>query len=237
MKLGVNVDHVATLRQARKVVGYPCPLTAARIAQRFGADSIVAHLREDRRHIKEKDIFAIKKNIRVDLNLELSVDKNIVRIAAKLKPDKATIVPERRQEITTEGGFDLIAKQKQIIQALKRLWQAGIAVSVFINPDISQISKAKALGIDTIELHTGKYADAKNKKERDRQFQRIYAAARFAKNLGFFVAAGHGLNYRNVKRIAKIKYIDELNIGHSIIAESVFIGLGSAIRKMRRLIK
>ena len=237
MKLGVNVDHVATLREARKIVDYPCPLDAVMIAQRSGADSIVVHLREDRRHIKEKDVFSIKRKIGKDLNLEMSVDEEIVSIACGLKPGKATIVPERRQEITTEGGFDLIGREKRTKQVLKRLRKYGIPMSVFIAPSLSQIKKADELGIDTIEIHTGRYADAKTKKERDRQFRIVRDAAKFAKGLGFFVAAGHGLNYQNVKRISRIKYIDELNIGHSIIAESVFVGLAKAVKRMKALIK
>ncbi|MFC1514429.1 pyridoxine 5'-phosphate synthase [Candidatus Omnitrophota bacterium] len=237
MKLGVNVDHVATLREARKIVDYPDPLAAALVAQRSGADSIVVHLRTDERHIKEKDVRSIKKKIKVDLNLEMSVHPRIVAKALAIRPQKATIVPERRQEITTEGGLDLMRCQKRIVDVLRRLRRARIAMSVFIAPSISQIIKAKDLGIDTIELHTGKYANAKTKKEKDDEFRKIFYAAKFAKNLGFFVAAGHGLHYGNTKRIAKIKYIDELNIGHSIIAESVFLGIAKAVRTMKSLIR
>lgn len=236
MKLGINIDHVATLRQARKIVQYPSPLTAALIAQSSGADSIVIHLREDRRHIQEKDAFLIKKIIDIDLNLEMSINPQIVQIASRLKPNKATIVPEKRQELTTEGGFDVVSKEKKLKKALKELYKANIEVSVFIDPNILQIKKAKELGVGVIELHTGCYCDAKTKKSRDREFKRIYQASSYARKTGLFVAAGHGLNYANVKKIAKIKYIQELNIGHSIISRAVFIGLPLAVEEMKQLI-
>ncbi|MBN2120183.1 MAG: pyridoxine 5'-phosphate synthase [Candidatus Omnitrophica bacterium] len=236
MKLGINVDHVATLREARKIVDYPSPFKAALTAQKSGADSVVIHLREDRRHIKDTDAILIKKKLKISLNLEMSVNPEIVDIATRLKPDKATIVPERRQEITTEGGFDLFKEEKKLVKALKKLRKSGISVSVFIDPLSSQIKKAKDLSIDAIELHTGKFCEAKTEKSRKYQFQRIYRAAKLAHDLGLFVAAGHGLNYKNVKKIAGIKYINELNIGHSIISESVFLGLPEAIKAMRRLI-
>jgi len=236
MRLGVNVDHAATLREARRSVGYPCPVTAALMAQYSGADSIVIHLREDRRHIKEKDAFLIRQLIDIELNLEMSVNSGIVDIACLIKPDKATIVPERRQEITTEGGFDLIGKERKIRGVLKKLSKANIEVSAFIDPFVSQIKKAKELGIKIIELHTGSYSDAKTRKRRDYEFKRIYQSAKLARNLGLFVAAGHGLNYENTRRIAGIKYIDELNIGHSIISRAIFIGLPLAVEEMRQLI-
>lgn len=236
MKLGVNVDHVATLREARKTVEYPSPVSAALISQYAGADSIVVHLREDRRHIKEKDVFLIKKVIDVELNLEMSLNKEIVEIASILKPNKATIVPERRREVTTEGGLNLLKEEKKLKSALEKLKKAGIKVSVFIDPEISQIKKAKQLGLTMLELHTGRYAEAKTKKQKEKEFKRIYEAAKFAQKEGFFVSAGHGLNYTNVRRIAKIKYIQELNIGHSIISRAVFVGLPLAIEEMRKLI-
>ena len=236
MKLGVNVDHVATLREARKTVEYPSPLTASLIAQYSGADSIVIHLREDRRHIKEEDAFLIKKAIDIELNLEMSLNREIVDIACKLKPNKATLVPERRQEITTEGGLDLFKEERRIKSALKKLRASGIEVSVFIDPDLSQIRKARELNLTHIELHTGRYAEAKTKKRREVEFKRIYQSAKFAHKEGLFVSAGHGLNYKNVRRIARINYIQELNIGHSIISRAVFVGLPLAIEEMRRLI-
>ncbi|MCD6540170.1 MAG: pyridoxine 5'-phosphate synthase [Candidatus Omnitrophica bacterium] len=236
MKLGVNVDHVATLREARKTVEYPSPLTASLIAQYSGADSIVIHLREDRRHIKEKDAFLIKETIDIELNLEMSLNREIVDIACELKPNKATLVPERRQEITTEGGLDLFKEERRIKSALKKLRASGIEVSVFIDPNLSQIRKAKELNLTHIELHTGRYAEAKTKKRRGVEFKRIYQSAKFAHKEGLFVSAGHGLNYENVRRIARINYIQELNIGHSIISKAIFIGLPLAIEEMRRLI-
>ena len=236
MKLGVNIDHVATLREVRKIVEYPSPVTAALLAQYAGANSIVAHLREDRRHIKKEDLFLIKEVIDIELNLEMSLNKEIVEIASQIKPKKATIVPERRREITTEGGLDLFKEEKRLSSALNNLKKSHIEVSVFIDPKISQIKKAKQIGLTMIELHTGRYAEAKTKKKREAEFKRIYEAAKFAKKEGFFVSAGHGLNYTNVRKIAKIKYIQELNIGHSIIAQAVFVGLPLAIEEMRRLI-
>ncbi len=236
MKLGVNIDHVATLRQARRIVNYPSPLIAALIAQSSGADSIVAHLREDRRHIKDKDVFQIRKMVDIGFNLEMAVNPEIVDIACELKPDKSTIVPERRQEITTEGGVNLITGEKQFKKAFKKLKAERIEVSVFIDPDLNQIKKAHALGVTSLEIHTGRYADAKAKKEQTSEFKRVYRSAEYAKKLGFFVAAGHGLNYRNVSRIAEIEEVEELNIGHSIISRSVFLGLPLAVKDMVRLI-
>lgn len=236
MKLGVNIDHVATLRQVRKIVDYPSPLLAALIVQNSGADSIVAHLREDRRHIKDKDVFQIRKMIDISFNLEMAVNPGIVDIACELKPDKSTVVPERRQEITTEGGVNLIAGEKKFKKAFKQLKSAGIEVSVFIDPDLTQIKKAHALGVTSLEIHTGRYADAKSKREQTSEFKRVYKSAKYAKKLGFFVAAGHGLNYKNVSRIAGIEEVEELNIGHSIISRSVFLSLPLAVKDMVRLI-
>ena len=236
MRLGVNIDHVATLREARKITVYPSPVLAALIAQSSGADSIVAHLREDRRHIKESDVFMIKENINIELNLEMSINKEIVEIACRLRPAKATIVPEKRQEITTEGGFDVIAQEKPLMEAVERLDEAGIEVSVFIDPLIAQLKYCGRLGIRSVELHTGAYAGARTVKKRDTELKKISRAAVFARGCGFFVAAGHGLHYDNAETIASIKAIEELNIGHSIIARSVFCGLGMAVRQMRSVI-
>jgi pyridoxine 5-phosphate synthase len=237
MKLGVNVDHIATLRQARKIVEYPSPVAGALIAQFCGADSIVMHLRKDRRHIHEKDIFLAKELLEIDFNLEMSIDQEIVDIACELKPVKVTIVPERRQEITTEGGFDIKKYENRFKKAQSKLIKAGIEISVFIDPVISQIEQAKRLKVKSLELHTGKYATARSREKINKEFQRLARTAEYAYNQGFFVAAGHGLNYENTNRIKKIKYIKELNIGHSIIAYSVITGLPGAVKRMKQLIK
>lgn len=237
MRLGVNVDHIATLREARKVVDYPDPVLGALICQYAGADSVVVHLREDRRHIKERDLFFIRTLLEIELNLEMSVNKEIVEIACEIKPDKATLVPERRKEITTEGGLDLIKNERKIRRAISALHKNHIKVSVFIDPGIKQIDMAKKMGLNLVELHTGRYAEAKDRQTREKEYRRIYEAASYAKKQGFSVAAGHGLNYTNVRRISQIKYIEELNIGHSIISRAVFIGLLPAIEEMRQLIE
>jgi len=236
MKLGVNIDHVATLREVRKGIE-PEPVFAALICEASGADSIVAHLREDRRHIKEKDIFILKKVVKTKLNLEMSLDPQIVDIARKVRPDQATLVPERRQELTTEGGLDVSSNLKKIKQAIERLVQNGIEVSLFIDPEKKQIDAAKKSGAQILELHTGRYADAKNKREEEKYFKEIKAAAYYAKKMGFIVNAGHGLNYYNVNRVSKIEAIEELNIGYSIVCRAVLVGLGQAVKEMKILIR
>ncbi|MDD4980588.1 MAG: pyridoxine 5'-phosphate synthase [Candidatus Omnitrophica bacterium] len=233
--LGVNIDHVATLREVRHGIE-PEPVFAALVCQAAGADSIVAHLREDRRHIKERDLYLLKELVKVKLNLEMSVAEDIVEIACKTKPGQATLVPEKRQEITTEGGLDVAVHFKKIGQVFSRLDKKGIAVSLFIDPDKKQIDATKKLGIGMIELHTGRYAGAKDKKEEDKYFRELEAAAHYARNKGMQVFAGHGLNYYNVARIAKIKTIEELNIGYSIVCRAVSVGLGRAVKEMKALI-
>ena len=236
MKLGVNVDHVATLRQARGTI-YPDPVVAALLAEYAGADSVVVHLREDRRHIKERDVLLIKKALQVPLNLEMSTNRDIVAFACELVPYQATLVPERRQELTTEGGIDLIANYKKVDKAIKKLKEVGIKVSLFIDPLKKQVKAAKDLGADNIEFNTGKFSESKKVSTADKEAEKIKKAAVFAKGLGFFVAAGHGLDYENVKKIIKIKEIKELNIGHSIISRAVFIGFVCATEEMKSLIK
>ena len=236
LNLGVNIDHVATLREVRHGIE-PEPAYAALIAQTAGAEAIVAHLREDRRHIKDKDLCILKEIVKVKLNLEMSIAEEIVRIACKVKPDQATLVPERRQELTTEGGLDVVSNFKKIKEAVGRLEKNGIEASLFIDPDTKQIDAAKKLRIKMIELHTGRYADAKNKKEEDKYFKELETAARYAKDKGIHVFAGHGLNYYNVSRVAKIKGIEELNIGYSIVCRAVLVGLERAVREMRELMK
>ncbi len=234
-KLGVNIDHVATLREARKGIE-PQPVFAALICEKSGADSIVAHLREDRRHIKERDLYLLRKAVRTRLNLEMSVHPEIVGIACKVKPDQATLVPEKRRELTTEGGLDVARHLSKIKRTVGKLEISGIAVSLFIDPDKKQIDAAKKSGARVIELHTGRYAEAKNAGEENKYFKEIESAARYAKAAGLAVNAGHGLNYYNVSRIAKIKNITELNIGYSIVCRALFVGLARAVNEMKMLI-
>ena len=234
LNLGVNIDHVATLREVRHGIE-PEPAFAALIAQTAGADSIVAHLREDRRHIKERDLYILKEIVKVKLNLEMSIAHDIVAIACKVKPDQATLVPERRQELTTEGGLDVVSNFNRIKQAFHKLGKQAIMVSLFIDPDKRQIDAARKLGIRMVELHTGRYADAKNKKEQDRYFKELETAVKYTRSKGLHVYAGHGLNYYIVSRVAKIEGIEELNIGYSIVCRAVLVGLERAVREMKAL--
>jgi pyridoxine 5-phosphate synthase len=233
-KLGVNIDHIATIRQARQEFE-PDPITAAKLCLSAGADSIVAHLREDRRHINDKDIKAIRKLRGIIFNLEMSLNPDVVNTAARIKPDIATIVPEKRQELTTEGGLDVIKNFKKIRSALTKLTEQGITVSLFIDPVKQQILKVKELEIRHIELHTGSYAQATSKSQKMSELNKLKQMARFAHQHGIHVAAGHGLKYHDTRPVAKIKEIQELNIGHSIISRAVFIGLKQAVREMKKL--
>ncbi|MDP2922325.1 MAG: pyridoxine 5'-phosphate synthase [Candidatus Omnitrophota bacterium] len=235
MKLGVNIDHIATLRQARGT-SYPDPVVGALLCEYAGASSIVAHLREDRRHIQERDVSLIKEAIKIKFNLEMSINKAIVDFALRLEPHQATLVPERRQELTTEGGIDLIKHYVKVEKVVKKLQDSGIAVSLFIDPSKTQIEKAKKMGADIVEINTGKYSEAKTPLILKKELVKIKEAARFAKKLGFFVAAGHGIDYENIKEIVKVKEIEELNIGHSIICRSVFVGMVTAVEEMLGLI-
>ena len=236
MTLGVNIDHVTTLREARKTL-YPDPAVAALLVEYAGADSIVAHLREDRRHIKDKDVVLIKESIKIPFNLEMSVNKNIVAFARALKPEKATLVPERRKELTTEGGLNLKDDFKRIEKTVGTLKQVGIEVSLFIDPFKQDIDRAVTMGASVIEFNTGRYSEAKRASQQKKEAYRIREAVTYAGGKGLFVAAGHGLDYENVKEIAKIKKIKELNIGHSIISRAVFVGLVTAVEEMIDLIK
>ncbi len=236
MRLGVNIDHVATLRQARRTVE-PEPVYAALLAQEALADGITVHLREDRRHIQDSDVYQIKSVIKIPLNLEMSLNEEIVNIALDVKPHQATIVPENRQEITTEGGLDVVSNAERVRNVVKRLKDRGIVVSLFIDPLEWQVDEAKRVGADAIEFHTGNYANAKSQKEREIELGKLSDACRYAKSLGLHVHAGHGLTYENVKPVAAIDEIEELNIGHSIISKSVFVGLKEAVRLMRQLIQ
>jgi pyridoxine 5-phosphate synthase len=236
MRLGINIDHIATLREARKGLD-PEPAFAALIAEDSGADSIVVHLREDRRHIKDEDLCILRDIIHIRLNMEMSISPEIVDIACKIKPDQATLVPEKRKELTTEGGLDVVANFSQVKKTTSKLASLGIDVSLFIDPVRSQIKSAQESGAKMVELHTGLYANAVTKALEDKYFKELKAAVFFAKSIGLTVFAGHGLNYNNVWRVCTIKGLEELNIGHSIVSRAVFVGLGRAVCEMKELIR
>jgi pyridoxine 5-phosphate synthase len=235
-KLGVNIDHVATVREARRTIE-PDPVLAAALCEMAGCDSIVVHLREDRRHIQDKDVENLKKTIKGKLNLEMSINKEIVGIARKIRPDQATLVPEKRQELTTEGGLDVKANLSKIKTVVEKLKEKNIIVSLFIDPDRSQIEASKRAGVGMIELHTGRYADAGDGRRSRLELDKLKEAANIGIKEGLAVNAGHGLNYQNVAAIAKIPGIEELNIGHSIISRAVLVGLYRAVLEMKELIK
>jgi pyridoxine 5-phosphate synthase len=233
--LGVNIDHVATLRQVRRA-RYPDPLHAALLAEEAGADSITLHLREDRRHIQERDVTMMREALQTRMNLEMAVTEEMMRIAQKVLPQDCCLVPESRQEVTTEGGLDVEGQCARVADAVKALGGAGIRVSLFIDPDLAQIEAAQRAGAPVIELHTGAYADSTGG-VRAREFERLLGAAKFAARLGLIVNAGHGLNYHNVEPIAAIQEIVELNIGHAIVARAVFDGLPKAVRDMKEMMR
>jgi len=232
--LGVNIDHIATLRQARGSQ-YPDPVQAAFAAEQAGADGITIHLREDRRHIIDRDVFLLKDTIQTRMNLEMAVTEEMISIAEQVKPTYVCLVPEKREELTTEGGLDVIKHYDSIESAIVRLKEAGIQVSLFIDADEAQIHAAKKLGAPIIELHTGCYADAENDVIQSQELARIRSAAELAYGLGIQVNAGHGLHYHNVEAIAQIPQLVELNIGHSIIARAAFDGLSKAVSDMKQL--
>jgi len=233
--LGVNIDHVATVRQARRTIE-PDPVHAAVLAELGGADGITVHLREDRRHIQDRDVRLLREMVRVKLNLEMAVAQEIVDFAVDVQPDMATLVPEKREEVTTEGGLDLIGQNDRIERCVDQLREQEIAVSLFIDPVVDQVLAAEELGVEAIELHTGAYADAINEHEADIEFERLLEAGRLAVSRGLILNMGHGLTYRNVQRIADIEGVQELNIGHSIISHAVMVGLERAVREMKELI-
>lgn len=234
-KLGVNIDHVATLRQARREHD-PDPIKAALICQKAGANSIVAHLREDRRHINDADVQALRKSIKIPLNLEMSMNAGIVTIAQRVCPAQATLVPEKREEITTEGGLDVIGQFKRVQDVTHALQKKNIAVSLFIDPIKKHIDYTHKAGVRIIELHTGAYDRARNTASIQRHLDKLTDMTAYAQSLGMEVNAGHGLKYSNTRPIARIKGIHELNIGHSIMAEAIFIGLEAAVKKMKKLV-
>ncbi len=234
-RLGVNIDHVATLRQARGGKE-PEPITAAVLVESAGADGIVVHLREDRRHIQDRDLRLLRQILKTRLNLEMAPATEIVNIAIDVKPDLVTLVPEHRAELTTEGGLDVIKHKDALKKVIAKLRKNDIDVSIFIDPDAKQIETARDIGAKIIEIHTGRYANAASLKEEDAEKQEILNAAMFAKGIGLSVSAGHGLNYRNVREIAEMREIEELNIGHSIISRAVLVGLENAVREMKKAI-
>lgn len=235
-KLGLNVDHIATVRQARGGVE-PDPVTAAALGELAGAEGITIHLREDRRHIQDRDLEILRRTVKTKLNLEMAATQEMVRIALRIKPEQVTLVPEKRQELTTEGGLDVIINAKQISDTVKRLKDGGIVVSLFVDPNQEQVKAANKSGTDYIEIHTGAYAEALTWAEQKRELDTIDAAIKLARKVGMGVNAGHGLNYANIKALAALGGIEEYNIGHSIIARSMLVGLDRAVRDMVNLIK
>lgn len=235
MILGVNVDHVATVREARKTFE-PDPVMAATLAVLGGAEGITVHLREDRRHIRDRDLRLLREVVQGELNLEMGATEEMVKIALEIKPDMVTLVPEKRQELTTEGGLDMVGRKANLKETVRKLHEAGIPVSLFINPHIMDVDISKEAAADMVEIHTGQYANTKGKKQ-DEELHRVSEAAKVAARLGLFVNAGHGLNYHNVGRIAAIEGIRGLYIGHSIISRAVLVGMERAVREMKELIK
>lgn len=233
--LGVNIDHVATVRQARRTVE-PDPVWAAVLAELGGADGITVHLREDRRHIQDRDIRVLKETVQVPINFEMAVAEEITDIACEVIPQKATLVPEKREELTTEGGLDVVGNRDRVKKCTDRLQEKGIEVSLFIDPDLAQIEAAKELGVQAIELHTGRYADAISPEEQDREFEQLVKAGCFTVQQGLLLHMGHGLTYRNVSRIVTIPDLRELNIGHCIVARSIMVGIQQAVVEMKRLV-
>jgi pyridoxine 5-phosphate synthase len=233
IELGVNIDHVATLRQVRGTA-YPDPVRAALLAESAGADAITLHLREDRRHIQDRDVEALRAQLKTRMNLESAVTREMLQIALRVRPHDVCLVPERRMELTTEGGLDVVSQFERVQQACRLLGESEIRVSLFINADRAQIDAAKAAGAPVIELHTGHYADAAGE-EQQIEFERIRQAVEYGNRIGLKVNAGHGLNYDNVGQVAAVAGIAELNIGHAIVAHAVFVGWEAAVREMKRL--
>ena len=236
MLLGVNIDHVATLRQARGT-RYPDPVSAAQIAEQAGADSITIHLREDRRHIQERDVLILKETLLTPMNLEMAVTNEMLSFAEKIRPEFCCLVPEKREELTTEGGLDVKGQLPRVKESCQQLSEAGIRVSLFIDADEDQIQAAADTGASYIEIHTGHYADAIDEKSALAELKKIISSVEFANNIGLKVNAGHGLSYNNVSQVAAIPNILELNIGHSIISRAVLTGLAEAVSEMKKLIK
>lgn len=235
-QLGVNIDHVATIRQARKTYE-PDPVWAAALAELGGADGITIHLREDRRHIQDRDLRILRETVTVKLNLELACVDEVVKIACDVRPTQATLVPERREEVTTEGGLDVVGNLARVRETTQRLQAAGIIVSLFLDPDARQIDAARQIGAEAVELHTGAYALATGEREIAEHLAQLTEAARQIVAAGLHLHAGHGLNYRNVRPVAQLERMEELNIGHSIVARAVMVGMQTAVREMKELIQ
>ncbi len=232
IRLGVNIDHVATLRQARRAVE-PEPVTAALLALLGGADGITIHLREDRRHIQDRDLHALRPVVSNRLNLEMAALDAIADIACSVKPDEVTVVPERRQELTTEGGLDVLANEAAVARIVRRLMDAGIEVSLFIDPDLRQIEAARRLGAQAVEIQTARYSEARTRDLRQEELRLLHEATACATEHGLHVHMGHGLNYTNVQDVAALEGVEELNIGHSIVARAVLVGMERAVREMK----
>tara|TARA_R110002095_G_scaffold67111_8_gene57059 strand:+ start:635 stop:1351 length:717 start_codon:yes stop_codon:yes gene_type:complete len=233
--LGVNIDHVATVRQAR-LTYEPDPVWAAVLAELGGADGITLHLREDRRHIQDHDLYTMKKTVQVKLNLEMAAEPEMTGIALDVRPDQVSLVPEKREELTTEGGLDVVANFERVKNCVVQLQEAGIEVSLFIDPDLDQIAASKNSGVHAVELHTGRYADATSAEEQQREYEILLRASEFTIEQGLKLHMGHGLTYRNVSKIAAIPNVSELNIGHSIISRAVLVGMEQAVREMKALV-
>jgi pyridoxine 5-phosphate synthase len=236
IRLGVNIDHVATVRQARRGVE-PDPVAAAVLAVLGGADGITVHLREDRRHIQDRDVRLLRQTVPGRLNLEMAAVDGIVAVACEVKPDEATLVPERREELTTEGGLDVVANQKAVAAAMQRLLAAGIEVSLFVDPDDRQIEMARLLGARAVEIQTARYSEARKAADLERELNELKESAAFARQQGLHVHMGHGLTYTNVQAVARIPGVEELNIGHSIVSRAVLVGMERAVRDMKEAIQ
>jgi pyridoxine 5-phosphate synthase len=236
IRLGVNIDHVATVRQARRA-NEPDPVAAAVFALLGGADGITVHLREDRRHIQDRDVRALRPIVTNRLNLEMAALDAIADIACEVKPDEATLVPEKREEVTTEGGLDVIAHEKAVARVVRRLHEAGIEVSLFLDPDAHQIEIAHQLGVQAVEIQTARYSEARTPAARDKELADLREATAFARERGLHVHMGHGLNYHNVQAVAALAGVEELNIGHSIVSRAVLVGMERAVRDMKEAIR
>ncbi len=234
-RLSVNIDHIATIRQARKG-REPDPISAAVLAELAGAEGIIAHLREDRRHVQDRDLRLLREVVQTKLNMEMAATDEMQRIAREIKPEVSTLVPEKREELTTEGGLDVASRADFLKSFINGLKEQGITVSLFVDPDERQIAASRKAGADWVEIHTGTYANARSEREREREILKIAEIAKLAASLGLHVGAGHGLGYTNVKRISVIPEVEELNIGHSIISRAALVGIERAVRDMKRLL-